>query len=105
MKLLFSDSRIIITACENGLIFMIVLKITFNPSEGYRDSLRKKTGNIIKFMVVAKFSTVPLNAEIINPIMLDKSPTIIREIKNIGLNSVVGSRKPNKIAIMEKIDI
>ena len=42
------------------------LKITFNPSEGYKDSLRKKSGNMMKFIVVAKFSTVPLNAEIIN---------------------------------------
>ena len=45
------------------------LKITFNPSEGYKDSLRKKSGNMMKFIVVAKFSTVPLNAEIINPII------------------------------------
>ena len=35
----------------------------------------------MKFIVVAKFSTVPLNAEIINPIILDNNPTKIREIK------------------------
>ena len=81
------------------------LKNIFNPSDGYRDSLRKKTGNIIKFIVVAKFSTVPLKAEIIKPIILDKNPTIIREIRNSGLNIVSGSRKPNKIAIIEKISI
>ena len=94
-----------ITACENGFIFIIDLKITFNPSDGYRDSLRKKTGNTMKFIVVAKFSTVPLNAEIINPIILDKKPTIIKEIRNNGLNIMAGSRKPNNIAIMEKISI
>ncbi len=59
----------------------------------------------MKFMVVAKFSTVPLKAEIINPIILDKKPTIIKEIRNNGLNIMAGSRKPNNIAIMEKINI
>ena len=59
----------------------------------------------MKFMVVAKFSTVPLKAEIINPIILDKKPTIIKEIRNNGLNIMAGSRKPNNIAIMEKIKI
>lgn len=81
------------------------LKITFNPSEGYRDSLRKKSGNIMKFIVVAKFSTVPLNAEIINPIILDNNPTNIKEIKNNGLYINVMSRKPNNRAIIEKINI
>ena len=81
------------------------LKIAFNPSEGYKDSLRKKSGNIMKFIVVAKFSTVPLNAEIISPIILDNNPTMIREIKNNGLYIIVMSRKPNNRAIIEKINI
>ena len=81
------------------------LKITFNLSEGYKDSLRKKSGNMMKFIVVAKFSTVPLNAEIINPIILDNNPTMIIEIKNNGLCNVAMSRKPNNMAIMEKINI
>ena len=67
------------------------LKITFNLSEGYKDSLRKKSGNMMKFIVVAKFSTVPLNAEIINPIILDNNPTMIIEIKNNGLCNVLNA--------------
>ena len=78
------------------------LKITFNPSEGYKDSLRKKSGNMMKFIVVAKFSTVPLNAEIINPIILDNNPTMIIEIKNNGLYIVVMSRKPNNMSYYGK---
>ena len=35
----------------------------------------------MKFIVVAKFSTVPLNAEIINPIILDNNPTMIKKLK------------------------